>query len=152
MNSQFFKPRYSGLIVLTIVLLALIFGCQISPRRVVVPGPSPTPTPNGSPTPTPTPGFTPTPTATPIPTGTPSPFGKTVPRAQQFLFLGDAGSPLLTGYKINPDGSLAPVPGSPFPINAPARSLKSLNNTLIVATEGTMTVYSVDKENGSLQS
>jgi 6-phosphogluconolactonase (cycloisomerase 2 family) len=77
---------------------------------------------------------------------------KTVPRATgEFLFLGDAGAPLITGFRINGDGSLAPVPGSPFAISALARGLQSLNNLLIVKTDKTTFTFTVEKETGSLQ-
>lgn len=124
-------------------LLAILAGCVISPRRVVVNGPSPTPTPTG----TPTPGTTPAPSPTPTPT--PTPMATTVPR--EFLFLSDAGAPLITVFRINGDGSLAPVPGSPFTIDAPARSLAAIHGMLLVTDEEGMIAYKVDKETGSIQ-
>jgi hypothetical protein len=128
------------------LLLLLIAGCVISPRRIVNQTPSPTPTPDISPTPTP--GITPTPTPTPTPTG----LDKTVPKfTGEFLFLGDAGAPLLTGYSINSDGSLAPIPGSPFTISAPARALRSVQDFLIVESESGASAFKVDRETGLLK-
>lgn len=124
-------------------LLAILAGCVISPRRVVVNGPSPTPIPTG----TPTPGTTPPPT--PSPTPTPTPMAATVSR--QFLFLSDAGAPLITIFKINGDGSLAPIPGSPFPISAPARALKSAQDLLIVEGESGASMFKVNRETGLLE-
>jgi hypothetical protein len=138
--------QFAIIIAAFVLLLLLIAGCVISPRRIVNEGPSPTPTPDISPTPTP--GITPTPTPTPTPTG----MDKTVPKAAgEFLFLGDASAPLLTGFSINSDGSLAPIPGSPFTISAPARSLQSLNSLLIVKTDKTTLTFTVEKETGLLQ-
>jgi len=125
-------------VIAAALLLLLIAGCVISPRRIVVGNnPSPTPTPDISPTPTPTP--------------TPTPASAQVPRAsRQFLFLGDAASPLLTGFRLNSDGSLAPLPGSPFPVGAPVRALRSAQNVLIVETGSGAGAYIVDPETGLL--
>src|SRR4029077_8859770 len=128
------------------LLLAVIAGCVISPRRIVVGGPSPTPTP------TPTPGITPTPTPAAI--STPTPMAAAVPRTDapaQFLFTAAPGSVLLTGFKVNIDGSLLPVPGSPFVLSSPARGVTSAHQTLIVVGDSTLTVLAVDKETGLIQ-
>src|SRR5579859_195415 len=121
--------------VVLLLLFLLIAGCVISPRRVVNENPSPTPTPTVSPTPTPTP--------------TPTPMGATVPL--QFLFLGDSSAPLITGFRINSDGSLTAVPGSPFTVSAPARSLSSVRDTLFVASGTEITAFKVGMETGSLR-
>lgn len=120
-------------------------GCVISPRRTVV-SVSPTPTPITSPTPTP--GTTPT----PIPT--PTPMAATVPKTDtpsQSLFTAAAGSDLIAGFRVNSDGSLAPIPGSPFLTSAPIEAVTSLHGTLIVATGNTINAYQIDKETGSTQ-
>lgn len=121
-------------VIFTVFLL--IAGCVISPRRIVNEAPSPTPTPNISPTPTP--GTTPTPT--------PTPMAATVPA--QFLFVGDGDAPLITGFRINGDGSLAPVPGSPFSVGFTPRALWSTKNLLLVLTQEGATAFSVDPETG----
>jgi 6-phosphogluconolactonase (cycloisomerase 2 family) len=123
------------------LLFLLIAGCVISPRRVVNENPSPTPTPGISPTPTP--GTTPS--ATP----TPSPMAATAPA--QFLFLGEADAPLITGFRINSDGSLVPVPGSPFAISAPVHSLTAVHDTLFAGGENGVAAYRVNRESGSIQ-
>jgi 6-phosphogluconolactonase (cycloisomerase 2 family) len=77
---------------------------------------------------------------------------KTVPRATgEFLFLGDAGAPLITGFRINGDGSLAPVPGSPFAISAPARALAVIQDTLVIADKRGIISYQVNRDTGTLQ-
>ena len=132
------RPKQFAAIAAIFMLLLLIAGCVISPRRVVVGGPSPTPTPTISPTPTPT----------------PTPMAAAVPQANtpaEFLFLSDAGAPLITGFRINGDGSLAPIPGSPFTIGAPAGSLTAAHGTLIVTSGKAISAYKVDKETGSIQ-
>jgi 6-phosphogluconolactonase (cycloisomerase 2 family) len=82
-------------------------------------GPNPSPTPNG-PAPTPTPnGPTPTPTPTPVqPSGT-------------FLYVASNGSQRqvggqVEGFRVNADGSLSPVPGSPF---------KTANGSVVVKSD-----------------
>jgi 6-phosphogluconolactonase (cycloisomerase 2 family) len=58
---------------------------------------------------------------------------------------------LISGFKINSDGSLLPVPGSPFLLSSPARGVTSAHQTLIVVGDSTLTVLAVDKETGSIQ-
>ncbi|HKV92792.1 MAG TPA: hypothetical protein VJW20_09615 [Candidatus Angelobacter sp.] len=128
-------------------LLTVLAGCVISPRRVVINGPSPTPSPTG----TPTPGTTPPPT--PSPTPTPTPMATTVSKnsGQQFLFVASADSPLMNGFKIGRNGSLMPVPGSPFVSNGPSRFLASVQGTLIVASGNTVSAFQVNAGTGAIQ-
>src|ERR1051326_8959074 len=129
-----YRPNHLGLLIAgTFMFVLIIAGCVISPRRVVIGGPSPTPTPTISPTPTPTP----TPMATTV--------------SAQFFFLGQADAPLISGFRINSDGSLAPLPGSPFTIDAPVRSLVAVHDMLISTSEGAVTAFKVDKEAGSIE-
>jgi hypothetical protein len=142
--------NHFALIAMIFLLLAAIAGCVISPRRTVIENPSPTPTP--SPTATPTPSITPTPTPAAFPT--PTPMAAEVPRNDghaQFLFTTAPNSVLVSGFKVNIDGSLAPVAGSPFLLSAPARAVASANMTLIVEGNDTVTAFAVDKETGSIQ-
>jgi 6-phosphogluconolactonase (cycloisomerase 2 family) len=77
-----------------------------------------------------------------------------VPRndaSTQFLFAASTGASLISGFKTSSDGSLTPVPGSPFVTIAPARAVMPLNSNLIVAMDSTVAVFAVDKESGSLQ-
>jgi 6-phosphogluconolactonase (cycloisomerase 2 family) len=68
----------------------------------------------------------------------------------QFLFLGQSDAPLVTAFRINSDGSLAPVAGSPFAVGAAARELTFVGNTLTVASEAGVQAFTVDKETGSI--
>ncbi|HET9839002.1 MAG TPA: hypothetical protein VFR84_12260 [Candidatus Angelobacter sp.] len=69
----------------------------------------------------------------------------------QFLFVGEADAPVVTAFRINSDGSLAPVPGSPFAIKAPAQALAAAHDILLVTTETGITAFHVEKETGFLQ-
>jgi hypothetical protein len=135
------------------LLLTTLAGCVISPRRIVAEA-SPTPTPTI--TPTPTPVLTPTPT--PIATGSasvPAEASKTGAGAQ-FLFVSSASGSsassgtgsMVNGFKINPDGSLIPVPGSPFAMDGHVRAIAAMQGSLIVAGEKSITAFAVDKETG----
>jgi 6-phosphogluconolactonase (cycloisomerase 2 family) len=57
----------------------------------------------------------------------------------------------MTGFKINSDGSLTPVPGSPFSISSAVQAETSLPGILIVATRASITVFTVDREAGFIQ-
>src|ERR1700761_4689980 len=136
-----YKPRYLFAGTMTFALLVTVLvGCVISPRRVFIGSPAPTPTPTGSPTPisTPTPIGTPTPLPTPTPSPTPIPAGGEAPKTgagTQFLFMGDSSASAISGFRINQDGSLMPVPGSPFSTAAPVHAVTSMHGALIVANE-----------------
>ena len=69
----------------------------------------------------------------------------------QFLFATSPDSRLMHGFKINSDGSLAPVSGSPFVTGIPLRSLASVQNALIAAGEDTILAFTVDQETGSIR-
>ncbi len=78
--------------------------------------------------------------------------GAEVPRgSNEFLFLVDAANPVITGFQVNPDGLLSRIAQPPFAISAPARSLQSANNRLIVKTESGSAVFIVDRQTGALQ-
>jgi hypothetical protein len=66
----------------------------------------------------------------------------------QFLFVGDPATPLVSGFRINNDGSLAPVPGSPFPLGFTPRALWSTDNLLLAVTQDGATAFAVDRETG----
>jgi len=77
-----------------------------------------------------------------------------VPRSNgsaQFLFTASPNSPLLSGFKINEDGSLTPVPGSPFVIGTPARAIVGVHDALLIADGAGITVFSVDMETGAIR-
>jgi hypothetical protein len=121
---------------LLLLLLAFLAACTISPRRIVGNNPSPTPTPGISPTPTPSV----TPTATP----TPTPMAAAVP--SEFLFTSDPSAGLILGFKINSDGGLSPVPGSPFEVADSPRLVAAIGNHLVVAGQSTLAAFAVDRE------
>jgi len=52
-----------------------------------------------------------------------------------------------TGYRLNPDGTLALLPGSPFAING---GLAAAGNFLAVSSGGTVSTFLVDPASGAL--
>jgi hypothetical protein len=138
------------------LLLAVLAGCVISPRRIVSEA---TPTPTPTITPTPTPVLTPTPTPVVTASATVPAEASKNGAGAQFLFVSGASSgaasseagSMINGFKINPDGSLIPVPGSPFVMNVPVKAMASMQGALIVAGEKSITAFAVDKETGFIQ-
>src|SRR5947209_3161050 len=92
------------------------------------PRPTPTPTPNPSPTP---PGATPTPT--PAAHGT-------------FVYFSTSASNTV-GYRLNPDGTLVPLAGSPFPVSG---GLAAAGNFLAASSGSTVSTFQVDPATGAL--
>jgi hypothetical protein len=122
-------------------LLAIIAACgTISPRRIV------TNNPPGSPTPTAT--STPSPGTTPTITPTPTPMASVVPA--QFLFTADPAARLIIGFKINSDGGLSPIPGSPFRTMDTPRQLLANGSTLLIAGDNGITAFVVSKDTGAI--
>jgi hypothetical protein len=77
-----------------------------------------------------------------------------VPRSNgsaQYLFTASPNSPLLSGFKINADGSLTPVPGSPFVIGTSARAIVGVHDALLIADGAGIRVFSVDMESGAIR-
>jgi hypothetical protein len=136
------------LVAWVLSILAVIAACgTISPRRVVINNPSPTPTVSPSISPTPTPF--PTPTITPTPTPTPTAMAAVVPN--QFLFTADPAAGVILGFKINRDGGLSPVPGSPFVVADSPRLVAAAGENLFVAGKTKLTLFRANKETGSIQ-
>src|SRR6185503_14396108 len=124
-------------------VLAFIAACGvISPRRVVVNNPPTSPTPTVSPTPI----GSPTPTATPTPT--PVSMDAVVP--SQFLFTADPSAGVILGFKINSDGGLSPVPGSPFVAPDSPTLLAATQQDLFVANKSGLTLFGVNRETGTI--
>lgn len=121
---------------LILLFVAFLGACVISPRRIVGNNSSPTPTPGISPTPTPTA----TPTASPMETAVPS----------QFLFTANPEAGLVLGFKINSDGGLSPVPGSPFELPDSPRLLAAMGNQLFVAGKSGLAALAVNQETGAI--
>ena len=69
----------------------------------------------------------------------------------QFLFTVSPDASLMNGFRINGDGSLAPVAGSPFVTGMPMHSAVSVHQTLVVAGKNTISAFAVDKDTGAIQ-
>ena len=111
-----------SLLALALLLILSLAGCGGVSAN---PGPTPTP----MPTP---PGATPTPT----------------PAAAHGTFVYfDSGSSQVVGYRLNADGTLTPLAGSPFAING---GLAAAGNFLAVSSLSTVSTYLVDASTGSL--
>ncbi|HET9791159.1 MAG TPA: hypothetical protein VFR08_07640 [Candidatus Angelobacter sp.] len=128
---------------------------MISPRRIVdnqgSPTPTTTPTPGTTPTPTPTPGTTPTPSPTPTPVGGAGTMSAQVNRVAEFLFVADEKSNSLQGFRINGDGALSAVTGSPFQIGDTPHHLLSSGDSLIMSGSAAIIVFQVDQISGALR-
>jgi hypothetical protein len=127
------------------LVMALVAGCVISPRRTVsnggFPSPSPTISPGGTPSPTPFP----TPTVTPTPTPTPTPAV-----VMSVIVTAVPGERSISAAQTRPDGSTSPVPGSPLMLTEAPRRLLGLGSTLLVQSENSISIF-VLKQTGSLQ-
>ncbi len=146
-----------------LLVIAVIAGCVISPRRVVDntgPTPSPTgsPTPIGTPTPTPTPGGIPTPSATPAPTATPSPMAAALTVHPQFVFVAasaaapGASSGSITGFKVESDGSLSPLPQSATLLAERAVTIFAMRgSSLAIIGSSSVSLFAVDATTGALR-
>lgn len=139
------SPAIWLLLSVLLFLAAAVPGCVISPRRFANNNSiSPTPTPTGTPTPG-VPG-TPTPTATP----TPTPFAMAAAAPSQFLFTSDPNANLIIGFRINSDGGLSPIPGSPFSVSETPRQLISLGSNLIMLSDKGASSFAVSRETGAI--
>jgi 6-phosphogluconolactonase (cycloisomerase 2 family) len=69
----------------------------------------------------------------------------------QFLFTADPGSSTIIANRINADGSLSPVPGSPFTVRDAPRKVAAMDHSLVVAGTTTLTAYAVDKHSGAIR-
>ena len=133
------RSHWLSLCVLSV--LAMIAACGvISPRRVVTNNPGFSPSPTVSPTPIGSPTPTPTPTATPMAAVVPS----------QFLFTADPSAGVILGFKINSDGGLSSVPGSPFVAPDSPTLLAASQKDLFVANKSGLTVFDVNRETGTI--
>lgn len=69
----------------------------------------------------------------------------------QFLFTADPGSSAIIANRIHGDGSLSPVPGSPFSVGDAPGKVAALDHSLVVAGTTTLIAYTVDKNSGAIQ-
>jgi 6-phosphogluconolactonase (cycloisomerase 2 family) len=68
----------------------------------------------------------------------------------QFLFTADPAAPSIIGFKINSDGGLSPIPGSPFRTMDTPRQLFANGSTLVIAGDKGITASAVNKETGAI--
>jgi 6-phosphogluconolactonase (cycloisomerase 2 family) len=119
-----------SLFVLGLCINVFLSGCG----SVSATSPSPTPTPVSSgPTPTPTPG-TPTPTPTPA-------------AAHGTFVYSSNSSGQTVGYKLNADGSLTALAGSPFAVDG---TLAAAGSFLVAESSNSISTYQVDASSGAL--
>lgn len=116
---------------LCLLLVAFTVGCGGGSASTSKPTPMPTPNP------APNPGSAPSPTPTPTPT--PAAHGV-------FLYVSNSGSQT-AGYKLNPDGTLVPLAGSPFAVNG---RLAAAGSFLAVSSSSTVSAFQVDPSSGAL--
>ena len=114
-----------SVLVLSLMIVALLAGCG----GVSANTPKPTPTPNPTPSPSPNPNPTPTPAAH----GT-------------FVYFSTSASNTV-GYRLNPDGTLTQLAGSPFPVSG---NLAAAGAFLGASTPNTVFSYQVDPASGAL--
>jgi hypothetical protein len=124
------KSRYAwSVLVLGLLMIAFLAGCggvsANTPRPTPTPTPSPSPNPNPSPTPAAAHG-----TFVYFSTSTVS-----------------ANASSTTGYRLNPDGTLAPLAGSPFAVSG---NLAAAGGFLAASTPTTIFTYQVDPASGAL--
>jgi len=116
----------------SVPVLALLLVLSFAGCGGVSANPRPTPTPTPMPTP---PGATPTPT----------------PAAAHgtFAYVSNSSSSQLAGYRLNADGTLTLLPGSPFTVNGfPAAT--PAGNFLVTASSNMVSTYAVDPASGAL--
>jgi hypothetical protein len=112
-----------GVLVLGLLMIAFLAGCGGVSANTPKPTPTPMPTPPGA-TPTPTPAAA---------HGT-------------FVYFGTSASNTV-GYKLNPDGTLVPLPGSPFAVSG---NLVAAGNFLAASSSNTVSTFQVDPASGAL--
>jgi len=110
-----------GVLILSLLLTLTLSGCG-----GVGAHPRPTPTPTPMPTP---PGATPTPT----------------PAAAHGTFVYLSNTTSLSGFRLNPDGTLSPLAGSPFAVQG---FVGTAGSFLLVFSGTTVSTYQVDPASG----
>jgi hypothetical protein len=68
----------------------------------------------------------------------------------QFLFTADPEAGLILGFKINSDGGLSPVPGSPFIEPNSPTLVAAIGKNLFVADKIGLTAFAVNSETGTI--
>jgi hypothetical protein len=85
-------------------------------------------------------GLTENPAPNPTPTPTPAAHGPFV-----FVSASSGNAPATDGFRLNPDGTLTSIPGSPFPFGGDL----AVSGSFLMATGGTLTSYRVDPGSGT---
>lgn len=111
-----------SVLVLGLLMIAFLAGCGGVSANTPKPTPTPMPTPPGA-----------TPTPTPVAHGT-------------FVYFGTSASNTV-GYKLNPDGTLVPLAGSPFAVSG---NLAAAGGFVAASTLNTVFAYQVDPASGAL--
>lgn len=68
----------------------------------------------------------------------------------QFLFTADPAAGVILGFKVNRDGGLSAVPGSPFVAPNSPRLLIASGKDLFVANAAGLTAFAVNSETGTI--
>jgi 6-phosphogluconolactonase (cycloisomerase 2 family) len=90
---------------------------------------------------------TPRPTPTPVPTPSPSPNPSPTPVAHgTFVYFSTSASNTV-GYRLNPDGTLVPLAGSPFAVSG---NLAAAGGFLAASSGNTVSTFQVDPASGAL--
>src|SRR5690349_19614982 len=115
-----------SVLVLGLLIIVSLAGC--GSVSSTTPGPTPTPSPSPNPSPTPTPSAN----------GT-------------FVYFStstaNANASSTTGYRLNSDGTLTPLPGSPFAVSG---GLAAAGNFLAASSGNTVSTFQVDPATGAL--
>ncbi len=114
-----------SVLVLGLLMIAFLAGCGGVSANT--PRPTPTPTPNPSPSPNPNP------TPTPAAHGT-------------FVYFSTSASNTV-GYRLNPDGTLVALAGSPFAVSG---TLAAAGNFLAASSTNAVSTFQVDPATGAL--
>lgn len=110
-----------SVLVLGLLMTTFLLGCGGVSANTPSPAPTPSPSPNPSPTPTPA-------------------------AHGAFVYFSTSASNT-TGYKLNPDGTLVPLAGSPFAVSG---NLAAAGNFLAASSGSTVSTFNVDPATGAL--
>jgi 6-phosphogluconolactonase (cycloisomerase 2 family) len=113
-----------SVLVLGLLMIAFLAGCGGVSANTPRPTPTPTPTPSPNPNPSPTPAAA---------HGT-------------FVYFSTSASNTV-GYKLNSDGTLVPLAGSPFAVSG---TLAAAGNFLAASSGSTVSTFQVDPATGAL--
>jgi DNA-binding beta-propeller fold protein YncE len=88
-----------------------------------------------------------TPRPTPTPTPNPSPSPNPTPAAHGTFVYFNTSASNTVGYRLNPDGTLVALAGSPFPVSG---ALAAAGNFLAASSANAVTTFQVDPATGAL--